>query len=183
MKRINEIFYSIQGEGFFTGTPAIFIRFSGCNLECPFCDTLHKLFREMSDEDILKEISQYPANHIVLTGGEPSLQVDVEFCKKLKEQDYFVQIETNGTVDISHLPLNWITQSPKGRPVPYCSQTPYELKVVYTGQDMSMYDNVRADHYYLQPCSCQNTNEVISYIKSNPKWRLSLQTQKLLKIQ
>lgn len=180
MKLVNEIFYSIQGEGYFTGTPAVFIRFTGCNLKCPFCDTEHGQGSEMTNEEIVEYISRYPSKHVVLTGGEPSLQVDSPLCQALKERGCFLQMETNGTVDIKHLPLDWITYSPKGFPT---MMTANELKVVYTGQDMKMYDEVNVTHYYLQPCSCQNTDEVIFYIKNNPKWRLSLQTQKLLKIQ
>lgn len=184
MKKINEIFYSIQGEGFFTGTPAVFVRFSGCNLKCPYCDTEHEPYKEMTDAQIVAEILKYPGRHIVLTGGEPSLQVDKELCVALQEHECFLQMETNGTVDVSHLPLDWITYSPKGKITQSTSvMTVNELKVVYTGQDMSMYDNINAWHFYLQPCSCQNTDEVINYIKQNPEWKLSLQTQKLLKIQ
>ena len=100
MKKINEIFYSIQGEGYRTGTPAVFIRFSGCNLKCPFCDTQHSSGREMSDEEIIKEICFYPTRFVVLTGGEPGLQVDREFINKLHQAGKFIQIETNGTVPI-----------------------------------------------------------------------------------
>ena len=67
--RINEIFYSLQGEGHYAGTPAVFIRFSGCNLRCSFCDTVHNEFTEMSEEDIMNEVSKYPSSHIVITGG------------------------------------------------------------------------------------------------------------------
>ena len=76
MKKINEIFYSLQGEGFYTGTAAIFIRFSGCNLKCDFCDTLHESGEFLSDEEILQKISLFESKHIVLTGGEPSLWID-----------------------------------------------------------------------------------------------------------
>ena len=62
--RINEIFYSLQGEGFFTGTPAVFVRFSGCNLRCPFCDTNHKAFVRMSEEEIVEAVCRFPARHV-----------------------------------------------------------------------------------------------------------------------
>ena len=69
MRKINEIFYSLQGEGYHTGTPAVFIRFSGCNLKCSFCDTRHEEGILMSDEDILQAISAFPSNVVILTGG------------------------------------------------------------------------------------------------------------------
>jgi 7-carboxy-7-deazaguanine synthase len=76
MRKINEIFYSLQGEGFHTGTPAVFIRFSGCNLHCPFCDTQHENGVMMTDEEILAEVVKYPAKMVILTGGEPGLWID-----------------------------------------------------------------------------------------------------------
>ena len=79
MRKINEIFYSLQGEGFHTGTPAVFVRFSGCNLKCSFCDTQHEEGVLMSDEEILAEVVKYPAVTVILTGGEPSLWIDREF--------------------------------------------------------------------------------------------------------
>ena len=79
MRKINEIFYSLQGEGYHTGTPAVFIRFSGCNLKCDFCDTRHEEGEMMTDEDIVNEIGKYPAVMVILTGGEPSLWIET-FC-------------------------------------------------------------------------------------------------------
>lgn len=76
MRKINEIFYSLQGEGYHTGTPALFIRFSGCNLKCPFCDTQHEEGRWMEDEEIWAEAAACPARTVILTGGEPSLWID-----------------------------------------------------------------------------------------------------------
>ena len=72
MRKINEIFYSLQGEGYHTGTPAVFIRFFRLQLKCPFCDTQHEDGILMSDEDIVTEVSKYPAATVILTGGEPS---------------------------------------------------------------------------------------------------------------
>ena len=181
MKKINEIFYSIQGEGYRTGTPAVFVRFSGCNLKCHFCDTQHSSGREMSDEEIIKEVCFYPTRFVVLTGGEPGLQVDQEFINKLHQAGKFVQIETNGTVPLP-IGIDWITCSPKEGSKVFVVN-PHEIKVVYTGQDLSTYEAMTAAVYYLQPCSCQNTEEVINYVKEHPKWKLSLQTQKILNVQ
>ena len=85
MRKINEIFYSLQGEGFHTGTPAVFVRFSGCNLKCSFCDTQHEEGVWMSDEEILAEVGKYPAMTVILTGGEPSLWIDREFVDCLHQ--------------------------------------------------------------------------------------------------
>lgn len=87
MRKINEIFYSLQGEGFHTGTPAVFVRFSGCNLKCSFCDTRHEEGILMSDEDILQAISAFPSNVVILTGGEPSLWIDQTFIDLLHMQE------------------------------------------------------------------------------------------------
>lgn len=76
MRKINEIFYSLQGEGFHTGTPAVFVRFSGCNLRCSFCDTRHEEGVMMTDEEIVEKVSSFPARMVILTGGEPSLWID-----------------------------------------------------------------------------------------------------------
>ncbi len=70
MRKINQIFYSLQGEGFYTGRAAVFIRFSGCNLKCSFCDTEHEEGTLMSDEEILEAISAYPSDMVILTGGK-----------------------------------------------------------------------------------------------------------------
>lgn len=179
-RRINEIFYSLQGEGHFTGTPAVFIRFSGCNLKCSFCDTSHEEGMLMTEEEIVKEACKYPATHVVLTGGEPSIHITSTLVEMLKNNGKFVQIETNGT---NELPINidWITCSPKPNSTPVLLNV-NELKVVYTGQDMGQYQQFNASVHYLQPCSGKNTQEVIAYILSHPTWRLSLQTHKLLDI-
>jgi organic radical activating enzyme len=100
--QVCEIFYSIQGEGQEIGQPAIFLRLQGCNLHCKFCDTAYSQEinqkKEMTIMEILKKIKEFPAKHIVLTGGEPLLQQKelIPLLKKLK--NYFIEVETNGTI-------------------------------------------------------------------------------------
>ena len=114
MYRVNEIFLSLQGEGFWTGTPMVFLRFSGCNLRCPFCDTDHSGYREMSAEEIVTEILQTGGDcrRVCVTGGEPSLQLDEALVEALHHAGFQVHVETNGT---RVLPggVDWVTLSPK----------------------------------------------------------------------
>lgn len=178
--KINEIFYSLQGEGVFTGTPAVFVRLSGCNRACEFCDTDFARFTEMSTEQVLAEVGKYPARHVVITGGEPALQIDEAFVAALKARGLYVQIETNGSLPVPDN-IDWVTCSPKARP--WHIGRVDELKVVYQGQDVEEI----AGHFApkvmcLQPCSGLNTKETIAYILAHPWWRLSLQTHKLIDI-
>lgn len=187
--RVNEIFYSLQGEGRFSGTPAVFLRLSGCNLRCWFCDTRHEDGVEMSVAEIIEDILKYPSRHIVITGGEPSLQLDREFVDRLQREGYFVQVETNG---VKRLPDNvdWITCSPKHRPI--CYDEVNELKCVYEGRMSEekigqLSRSVKASCFYLQPCDVNDearNAEILSlcidYIKKHPQWTLSLQTHKML---
>lgn len=191
--RINEIFYSLQGEGFFTGVPSIFIRFAGCNLKCPFCDTQHEPYEEMNTQDMLEKIKDYPVHHIVFTGGEPSLQLTVDICRQLKAAGYDIQVETNGTHELPSGCIDWVTCSPKDA---YCKNAEVrlghidEVKVVFDGSvDVDRYLAIDARCYSLQPCDTGDemrnkeiTRKCVEYILAHPKWRLSLQTHKLLKI-
>ena len=183
MKRINEIFESLQGEGFHTGTAAVFVRFSGCNLRCPFCDTQHETYTEMSEEDIAREVSQYKAPWVILTGGEPSLQATETLVDRFHALGKRVAMETNGTHAVP-TNLDWLTLSPKEGKDPVLTQAD-EVKVVYqAGVDVERWcRGIRADHYFLQPCSCRNTQEVVRYILEHPYWRLSLQTHKYIGIE
>lgn len=180
MRKINEIFYSLQGEGFHTGTPAVFVRFSGCNLKCSFCDTQHEDGRMMSDDEIIAEVCKYPCRMVILTGGEPGLWIDGKLTAALHAAGKYVAIETNGTCILPE-DIDWVTCSPKEGAILKVSRID-EVKVVYVGQDVSEYLKQPARHFFLQPCSGQNTNDVISYIKEHPQWRLSLQTHKLIDI-
>ena len=116
--KVNEIFYSLQGEGAFTGTAAIFVRLAGCNLHCDFCDTKHEDYTIFTEEEIVKAISDYPAKHVVITGGEPTLQLTHSLVDRLHEVGKFVQIETNGSIALDtdlERSIDWITCSPKSK--------------------------------------------------------------------
>ena len=195
MYKINEIFYSLQGEGYHSGTPAVFVRFSGCNLKCAFCDTQHQEGVLMSLEAIIAEIKKYPvAPLVVLTGGEPSLFIDEDLVTAIKkETGKRVAIETNGT-RILPSNLDWITFSPKtgfdGGDAEPCVLTQCdELKVVYLGQDLRQYDGIKATHRFLQPCFSDddtqrqaNLKRCVDAVMSHPGWRLSLQVHRFLGI-
>lgn len=180
MRRINEIFYSLQGEGFHTGTPAIFIRFAGCNLRCSFCDTQHEAATPMTDRQILEAIAPYPARMVILTGGEPALQIDDALVDLLHQAGKYVCIETNGTTPLPE-GIDWITCSPKRGGTLRIGRMD-EVKVVYEGQDLTPYENLPARHFFLQPCSGKNISETAQCVMLHPRWRLSLQTHKLIGI-
>ena len=105
---INEIFYSLQGETLTTGLPSVFIRLTKCNLRCKFCDTKSSYVNgtEQSIDEIISEIKKYPSlHHVTITGGEPLLQKNTIFLiKRILEENYKIQIETNGSLDISKIP-------------------------------------------------------------------------------
>lgn len=187
MKRVNDIFYSLQGEGFNAGKAAVFVRFSGCNLSCPFCDTDFRAFTLMDNarivEAVKREAEMADAKPmVVLTGGEPALQADDELVRMLHEAGFSVAMETNGTI-MPPQGVDWITCSPKGNAVLTRCQ---ELKCIF-GKGMEVNDcGIHADHYFLQPCDTgceernrENTLACIAYVKRHPRWRLSLQTHKL----
>ncbi len=196
MYKINEIFQSLQGEGYNTGTASVFIRLSGCNLHCAFCDTRHEEGTMMSLPEIVEQVMRYPnAPLIVLTGGEPSLWIDEDFVAGLKMMTgKRIAIETNGTRPLPH-GIDWVTLSPKtglgnSGDLPVVLTRCDELKVVYLGQDLTQYNNITADHRYLQPCWVSNENDrkcnmqdTVQAVLQHPEWRLSLQTHRILDIQ
>ncbi len=192
--KINEIFYSIQGEGHNAGSAAVFVRFSGCNLSCPFCDTRHKEGQLMTAEEICREIGRYPAQLVVLTGGEPSLFVDEALCSAIHALGKTIAMETNGTHALD-VPIDHVTCSPKFEFNPTAAARIAlshidELKVVFTGEnDMSLYEDIQAAGYYLQPCDTGNIEKnreirqlLLDYILEHPKWKLSLQLHKILNV-
>ena len=199
MYRVNDIFYSLQGEGYHTGRAAVFVRFAGCNLRCPFCDTEFDTFQEMSADDILSDIQRHQTSDIlpmvVLTGGEPSLQVDEELIGLLHLHGYYVAMESNGTRPVPQN-LDWLTVSPKGSIKDCGDRLPDELKIVFDEHTdpevfLSLVPHAaipqqRPTLLFLQPCDTGDaaknaviTAQCIEYIKRHPKWRLSLQTHKL----
>ena len=195
MWKVNEIFYSLQGEGYNTGTASVFIRLSGCNLRCTFCDTRHEEGTIMSLPEIVEQVMQYPqAPLIVLTGGEPSLWIDNDFVMGLKQMTgKRIAIETNGTHPLPH-GIDWVTLSPKtglgdSGDIPVVLTRCDELKVVFLGQDLAQYNTITANHRYLQPCwvndkeqRLSNMRATVQAVLDNPQWRLSLQTHRILDI-
>lgn len=203
--RINELFYSLQGEGRNTGRAAVFIRFAGCNLRCSFCDTEFDSYREMSADEIVDAISVWSSRFVVLTGGEPTLQVDDAFVDLLHQHGYEVAMESNGTRPAPRN-LDWLTVSPKdwwkasgGWWMEHSSHI-NELKIVFdedTPENLStlhpplstLHHSPSTLHLYLQPCDTGDAERnarilhlCIEYIKQHPQWRLSLQTHKLVGI-
>ena len=199
MKRINEIFYSLQGEGHHTGYPSVFIRFSGCNLQCPFCDTHHNDGVLMNDTDIIHAVNLYKADWVILTGGEPSLWIDSAFIRLLHQATgKKIAIETNGT---NPLPegIDWVTVSPKsgiddmiGNPEIKVDRAD-EIKVVDVGQDLDHYFELpcRSEKtlMYLQPCYVadkkireSNIMRTVKRVLQDPRWTLSLQIHRYLGI-
>ena len=193
---INEIFYSLQGEGRHSGEAATFVRFSGCNLQCPFCDTDHSRARAMTAEDIAAEVAGNPAPLVVLTGGEPSLFVDDALLDTLHAAGKYIAIETNGT---NPLPagIDWVTFSPKCGMADGADEIRLgaadEIKVVNTGQDLEQYfampQRSEKTLMYLQPCFVDDPDErrriiadTVGRIKADPRWRLSAQIHRYIEI-
>ena len=199
--KVNEIFYSLQGEGHYTGTPAVFVRFAGCNLRCWFCDTDFEKGVEMNEDEIVEAVLQYPTRYVVITGGEPTLQITASLCDKLRAHGLYLMMETNGTRPLPEgCKVDWITCSPKliddedGKRKIATIRLRHidELKVVFedsSTQDMALYEQIPATEYRLQPCDTQDPlcnqailNKTIKYILQHPKWKLSLQTHKILHV-
>lgn len=192
--KVNEIFYSLQGEGYHSGVAAIFVRLSGCNLCCPFCDTQHESGIEMSEAEVVARVAEYSAPLVVVTGGEPSLQLTVSLVDALHQAGRYVAVETNGTHPLPEN-VDWVTLSPKDAwlgiaAMPVLTKAD-ELKVVYDGvHEPLAYNEIEVRHRFLQPMDCgdpvRNADIVaatVRYIEHHPQWRLSLQIHKILKIQ
>lgn len=209
---IKELFYTLQGEGLRAGRPAVFCRFSGCNLwngreqdrhkgGCPFCDTDFigtdgERGGKYSAASLIEAITglwPHPIGdaargipYVVFTGGEPMLQLDTALCEALHEHGFEIAIETNGTLEVCP-GVDWICVSPKaGNDL--VQRRGDELKVVYPqdDQDLDALAALPFTHHLLQPLDdsdgINHTGDVVQYCQSHPRWRLSLQTHKLLGI-
>ncbi len=189
---VKEIFYSLQGEGGRAGEASIFIRLTKCNLDCSFCDTDFAEGEDMSLDEILDTIRQYPSKWIIWTGGEPTLQLKDEHLHFFKDKGYKQAIETNGTKPVSDL-IDYITCSPKRN---YERIKQYLPKVNEIRLPIGIEDKLPdietlplADKYFLSPIfdgdklNQANVKYCVELIKDNPQWILSLQIHKLIHIE
>ena len=207
---VKEIFYTLQGEGANTGRPAVFLRFAGCNLWtgreadraeaiCSFCDTDFVGTdgpgggRFAGASHLARAVAEaWPAEgtpgrrFVVCTGGEPLLQVDAELLGALHAEGFEVAVETNGTVEPPN-GIDWLCVSPKAR-APLVVLGGSELKLVYPqeGAEPERFEGLGFEHFFLQPMDGpareDNTAAALRYCLAHPRWRLSLQTHKLLGI-
>ncbi|MES2298262.1 MAG: 7-carboxy-7-deazaguanine synthase [Pseudomonadota bacterium] len=206
---IKEIFYTLQGEGAHAGRPAVFCRFSGCNLwsgreadralaVCSFCDTDfvgtdgERGGKFASATALAAEIDslwpeRFPATkYVVFTGGEPLLQLDADLIDAMHGAGFTIAIETNGTVAVPP-GVDWVCVSPKMGSTLVVGRG-NELKVVIpqSQQDLSAYEGLDFEHFFVQPMDGplreHNTRLAIETCKRNPRWKLSLQTHKMLQI-
>ncbi len=188
--RISEIFYSLQFEGARTGSANVFIRFAECNVSCHFCDTEFESYRELTLDQILSEISKFPSKNIILTGGEPALQVDVELIQALKQAGYYLAVETNGSLPLPD-GIDWITCSPKVAEHVVKKSFPNgvsELKYVRAKTQAIPRPQTEAKHLFLSPAfygnepSAENLQHCIDLVLKNPEWKLTLQGHKLMNV-
>ena len=207
MYKIKEIYYTIQGEGAHTGQPAIFCRFTGCNLwtgreadrhkaVCKFCDTDFVGMDgpnggQYNAEELahqLKELWPSPIQPVwvVFTGGEPLLQLDDALIESCHNAGIYIAVETNGTLE-APAGIDWLCVSPKSDSA-IIQRSGDELKLVYPQVDCppEIFENWAFDVFSLQPLDDANTADhvkaAIDYCMAHPKWRLSLQTHKYLGI-
>jgi len=198
---VKEIFLTLQGEGARTGRRAVFVRFTGCNLWsgrekdrakaiCTFCDTDFVGGTRYTLEQLVAEVSELwdsvPGPYVVLTGGEPMLQVDAQLVAALKAAGFEVAIETNGTLPVEPM-IDWICVSPKAG-TQIVQRSGQELKLVYPqpGAEPEQFAGWSFDNFFLQPMDGDaldaNTAAAIERCIADGRWRLSVQTHKVLGI-
>lgn len=186
--QINEIFYSIEGEGLRVGQPTTFVRLSKCNLRCFFCDTEFDSYTELTIDQIVDEVKRHSASWVCFTGGEPLGQNLVPLAQALLSEGFRLHIETNGTVDpapeLLELIEHW-TVSPKRRNIAYGLTKITELKYVVGKAFREEYvDEDRAEYIYLQPESSEPryTQKALEILTRHPDWRLSSRVHKILEL-
>jgi len=206
---VKEIFYTLQGEGAHAGRPAVFCRFSGCNLwtgresdrataVCQFCDTDFVGMDgegggKFTDSAALAQTinalwpDTYAASkYVVFTGGEPLLQLDAALIASMHAVGFEIAIETNGPIAVPP-GVDWICVSPKmGSQLVVKKGSELKVVIPQNNQSLQAYEALDFDHFFVQPMDGllaeQNTRLAIDICKRNPKWKLSLQTHKLLQI-
>ena len=188
---IVEIFHSVQGESFHAGIPHGVVRFGNCNLRCEWCDTDFLTYEERKLDSIVDEVLSYGCDRVIFTGGEPALQDLSTIGSSLKRKGISLSIETNGTIEVDPI-IDWICVSPKDQLYPNAKiiqRQGDELKVVYCGQNLDMYDDLKMgfSHHFIQPCYLDSESveengrsfqAVEKLVKESQGWRLSLQTHK-----
>lgn len=194
---INEIFFSIQGEGKLSGTPMVFVRFSQCNLRCSVynsgfdCDTEFVGHRELLLADLLSEVESLNPRKgwLLFTGGEPGLQVNSALVNALQQEGWKLAIETNGTVKLPE-GINWICVSPKSADHTIRQRRADEVKYV-RAQGMTIPSTtIKAKHYLISPAfqpdgsiRPQDLQWCVDLVKDNPeKWELTIQYHKILRV-
>lgn len=208
MYAVKEIFYTLQGEGAHAGTPALFCRFAGCNLwsgreedrasaVCRFCDTEFVGTdgagggRFATPAALVRALKAAlppacAATLVVCTGGEPLLQLDAPLIEAMHAAGFRVAVETNGT-QAAPPGIDWICVSPKAG-APLVLERGHELKLVYpqAGAQPPSFERLSFDHFFLQPMDgpekAENTRRAVEYCLAHPRWRLSLQSHKLIGI-
>ena len=190
--KINEIFYSIQGEGRHVGMPAIFLRLAGCSMGCPWCDTKYAFDggKEMNNLQVLVELSHFPCKTVIITGGEPTEQDLPALIKLLKSAGYAVHIETNGARDCDVNQADFVCVSPKKYVAKEMLQKADIIKLVVNTEtdleDLQKYYNYENEktQIYLQPESNKEENIAlcVKLAKAHPSARLSVQLHKLINI-
>lgn len=193
--KVNEIFYSLQGEGARAGTANIFIRLSGCQTKYACfasgvnCDTEFESGREMMIPELLRHVKQFKCRQIIWTGGEPAQQLTPEIVEEFSKHLFYQAIETSGLFSVPKN-LDWISLSPKvAEHVLEKNFTKVnELRYVrHSGQEIPQ-PKIRADHYFISPHSdgenlnTENIRHCVELVKRNPKWKLSIQQHKILNL-
>ncbi|MCI0393288.1 MAG: 7-carboxy-7-deazaguanine synthase QueE [Acidobacteria bacterium] len=192
---VNEIFLSVQGEGLRAGTLNVFVRFAGCNLTCRAesegfdCDTNFSGGRPLTLTQLMFDMSEISAGcciNVILTGGEPALQIDLGLISSLKRVGWYVAIETNGTRELP-AGIDWVCVSPKTAEHTLRVKTANEVKyVLHRGQALPK-PAIEAPNYLISPAVQpegnilrEDTEWCLKLLKENPTWRLSVQTHKFL---